>query len=115
MFGSRDDIGGGLGGYTGERPVSRQAVVELPTMQVEFAQLSDQGRTRDHNEDYIGRVLADTPDLARSHGWLFALADGVGGHDDGEVASRVAITSLLTSFRDSRPGEPHAALLPRLI
>ena len=55
------------------------------SMDVEFTQLSDVGRVRQGNEDYAGFVAADTPERARSQGWLFALADGVGGHDLGEV------------------------------
>ena len=51
---------------------------------------------------------------ARSQGWLFVLADGVGGHDRGEVASRIAVDTVVEGFRSSRPGEPHTALLERL-
>ena len=57
-------------------------------LEVEFAQLSDTGPSREHNEDYIGYVRPETPEQARTHGWLFALADGVGGHAAGR--SRVA-------------------------
>jgi PPM family protein phosphatase len=84
-------------------------------MDVEFAQLSDLGRVRQGNEDFLGYVAADSPERARSHGWLFALADGVGGHDLGEVASKTAIESLLEGFRKSVAGELHPALLTSLV
>jgi serine/threonine protein phosphatase PrpC len=84
-------------------------------LEVEFAQFSDTGRTRDHNEDYLGHVQPATPTQAQTHGWLFALADGVGGHDLGEVASRTAVESLLSNFRNSPGGESLAALLRRLV
>src|SRR5260370_41031610 len=84
-------------------------------LQVEFSQLSDTGRRREHNEDYIGHVVPETPELARSRGWLFALADGVGGQDRGEGASRTAVESLLAGFLDADPGELQTALLPRLV
>ena len=84
-------------------------------LEVEFAELTDCGRTREHNEDYLGHVLAETPAQGRTHGWLFALADGVGGQERGEVASQSAIENLLTGFRAAHAGEPHAALLPRLV
>ena len=84
-------------------------------LDVEFAQLSDAGRVRDHNEDYLGHFVPGTPALVRSHGWLFAAADGVGGHDKGEVASRTAIEKLLEGFRNAPGEEPHSSLLPRLV
>ena len=51
----------------------------------------------------------------RTHGWLFALADGVGGQDRGEVASRVAVEALLSGFRKLPPAEPLTTALPRLV
>ena len=84
-------------------------------LDLEFVELTDDGRVRDHNEDYLGYVVPATPALARSHGWLFALADGVGGHEKGEVASKAAIESMLAGFRGSPGGESHSALLPKLV
>jgi protein phosphatase len=84
-------------------------------LDIDFAQISDPGRSRDHNEDYIGCVVADSDARVRSHGWLFALADGVGGHDCGEVASREAVDTLLTGFRKAPGGEHHSGLLTRLV
>jgi PPM family protein phosphatase len=84
-------------------------------LDVEFAQLSDAGRVREHNEDFLGYVTPATPFEARTHGWLFALADGVGGQEKGEVASRAAVESLLAGFRSAAGGEPLAPLLRRLV
>jgi len=84
-------------------------------LDVEFAQLSDPGRIRERNEDYLGRTIPDSPAKGRSHGWLFAVADGVGGHEDGEVASRLAVGTLLAGFQNAVAGEPHAPLLQRLV
>ena len=85
------------------------------SMDVDFAQLSDVGRVRQGNEDYLGHVAPATPEEARSRGWLFAVADGVGGHDLGEVASHTAVECVMAGFRDAPPGESHPALLERLI
>ncbi len=90
-------------------------LVTHPTLDVDFAELSDTGRVRPHNEDYLGHFIPSTPMLVRSHGWLFALADGVGGQDKGEVASHTAVESVLAGFREAPGEEPHSALLSRLI
>jgi len=84
-------------------------------LELEFAHVSDMGRIRQNNEDYLGHVEPATPAQAQSHGWLFAIADGVGGQALGEVASRCAIESVLTNFRNSTGGESHTGLLRRLI
>jgi protein phosphatase len=83
-------------------------------LDLEFAQASDCGRVRDHNEDYLGCVLPEVPE-EDTHGWLFAVADGVGGQDKGEVASRTAVDSLLAGFRRAPRGEQLRSLLPRLV
>jgi protein phosphatase len=43
------------------------------------------------------------------------LADGVGGHDHGEVASKAAIEDLVSGFQSARAAEPLAPLLVRLV
>ena len=49
---------------------------------IEFAEFTDTGRVRDHNEDAIG----SNPDIG-----LMVLADGMGGYNAGEVASGIAV------------------------
>lgn len=84
-------------------------------MDVEFTQFSDLGRVREGNEDYLGYVQPASPEEVRARGWLFALADGVGGHDLGEVASHTAVETLLAGFRESTAGQPHTTLLTSLV
>jgi PPM family protein phosphatase len=85
------------------------------SMYVEFAQLSDVGRVRRGNEDYLGHVAPTTEEEARSRGWLFVVADGVGGHDLGEVASHTAVDSVLAGFREASSSTSHTTLLVRLL
>ena len=86
-----------------------------PTLDLEHAALSDLGRVRTNNEDYFGHALPDSPERASSHGWLFVLCDGVGGHNQGEVASRITVESVLAGFGATRTIDSVESLLVRLI
>lgn len=83
-------------------------------LDVTFAQATHLGN-RANNEDAMGSSLPLSPIQARNRGWLFALADGVGGMDCGEVASAKAIQTLCDGFAASSDGSTLSTLLPRLI
>jgi PPM family protein phosphatase len=54
--------------------------------------VSDAGRVREHNEDTIGT----DPDIG-----LVVLADGMGGYKAGEVASGIAVRTVMTLLKDA--------------
>jgi PPM family protein phosphatase len=84
-------------------------------LDLEFSELSDPGRVRTRNEDYLGHVAPGSPAQARSHGWLFALADGVGGQRQGEVASRAAVQEVLAGFRRAKEMALHKDTLHQIV
>ncbi len=43
------------------------------------------------------------------------LADGVGGEDKGEVASKSAVETIISGFCAAPRGEAHTALMPRIV
>jgi len=96
-------------------PARASEEVRGPLMDVEFAQLSDVGRVRQGNEDYLGFAKPDALNQKQNRGWLFAVADGVGGHDLGEVASHTAIESLLAGFREAQGPDSQSQLLTKLV
>src|ERR1700733_2567347 len=103
-----------LSALPGDKGIHSGGQPSTSGLHVEFAQLSDPGRQRDQNEDYLGHVVPVSPARARSHGWLFVLADGVGGTEKGEIASRAAVEYLTAGFRGASSSEALSALLMRL-
>jgi serine/threonine protein phosphatase PrpC len=79
---------------------------------IAFAELTDTGRVREHNEDAIGSA----PDIG-----LMVLADGMGGYNAGEVASGIAVqivSDLATAGanREERHDvDPHSGLMRQSI
>jgi serine/threonine protein phosphatase PrpC len=83
-------------------PVSAEQAFEL-------ALLSDVGTRRPDNEDSCGHFI-ESPDSV-----VFAVADGVGGYEGGEIASRMAVDILLEAYRESPPDWGAAKRLYRAI
>ncbi|GAC1539073.1 MAG: hypothetical protein NVS3B12_24910 [Acidimicrobiales bacterium] len=75
-----------------------------------WALLSDPGKVREHNEDFAGAHASTAPDDTWDRGPLWVLADGMGGHAAGEVASRVAVETVIGSWTAGTAGAPAAAL-----
>src|SRR3974390_712692 len=84
-------------------------------LELVLGQASDPGKVRTNNEDSLGSFIPNSRHQARSHGFLFAVADGVGGLDLGEVASSTAVSVLTDEFPKAQPGSMLISLLPRLV
>src|ERR1039458_7486402 len=84
-------------------------------LDLQFSQASDFGKVRTNNEDAMGSFIPASRHQARTHGYLFAVADGVGGLDLGEVASATAVSVLVDEFAKAQAGSMLISLLPRLI
>lgn len=67
-------------------------VVRLMQYTLQACGLSDIGLVRQNNEDYWAHILEDN---------FFVLADGMGGHQAGEVASREAVTLLCRLVKEA--------------
>ncbi len=78
---------------------------------VAWAARTDIGRVRSHNEDKFDFYLPeDDPTLAR-RGRLWAVADGMGGHQGGQIASEFALKTLVRAYFAPGPPDHEAALL----
>ena len=58
------------------------------------AQLTDVGKKREHNEDNMAYVIPKDTQVMAMKGALFIVADGMGGHAAGEVASEIAVDTV---------------------
>ncbi len=67
-------------------------------MKLVAASLTDTGRVRPNNEDSMGLYEPSSEKEQRSSGWLFLVADGMGGHKGGEIASSLAVKSIQSAF-----------------
>lgn len=73
------------------------------------AWLSDVGRARDHQEDNTCVVEPTDPAMLQRKGRLYLVADGMGGHNAGEVASQIAVTEIQRAYyADPSPDIPTA-------
>lgn len=61
---------------------------------MEYCYLTDPGMVRDHNEDSVTVVKNISDEI------LLAVADGMGGHRGGEIASSIAINILARRFSE---------------
>jgi PPM family protein phosphatase len=67
-------------------------------LRIEIGQSTDVGRKRTVNEDNLGLLVPPEAGLRSQIGALFVVADGMGGHAKGEVASALAITTVTQTY-----------------
>ena len=65
-------------------------------MKLEFCGKSDIGQKREINQDMLGMYQ-------KEDAGLFVAADGMGGHTDGEKASRLVVAQLADWWKDFSP------------
>ncbi len=93
------------------------AVLPMQVLSVSDAALTDTGRQRRHNEDFFGLAtqisLKQTNQGRKVQGkGLYIVCDGMGGHASGEVASALAVETLLDYFQTHWQGElPDAEII----
>src|SRR6478672_7689638 len=68
-----------------------------------FGAKTDLGQVRENNEDKFDFLEPDEPSVLATKGRVFAVADGMGGHSAGQVASELALNVFTrTYYGDSK-------------
>ncbi|MCX8064125.1 MAG: Stp1/IreP family PP2C-type Ser/Thr phosphatase [Candidatus Hydrogenedentes bacterium] len=75
-------------------------------MRLDVAGISDKGKKKDKNEDYFGIYTPkDTNIKLFEEGALLAVADGLGGHIAGNVASKLAVSIIKDILQEEPPSK----------
>lgn len=82
-------------------------ITQAPELQLQVGGISHTGGRASNEDAILIEETAPSADLPTG-GWVLAVADGMGGHADGEVASSLAIQTLKNAFAES--AQPDAAL-----
>ncbi|MBX7168339.1 MAG: protein phosphatase 2C domain-containing protein [Pirellulales bacterium] len=77
---------------------------------IDYATASDIGLRRTNNQDSHVVVLAGTPEIYAQRGHLFMVADGMGAHAAGELASKLATDSVPHAYLKLVDAAPPEAL-----
>jgi serine/threonine protein phosphatase PrpC len=76
-------------------------------LRLDTGQYSHKGRQRSNNEDWLGSFQPEDPERLAVKGSLFLVADGMGGHQSGELASRRAADLVIRTYmEDPNPDVP---------
>lgn len=63
---------------------------------MKYHYITDTGKLREHNEDSVVAIENESKEI------LLVVADGMGGHNAGEVASSIAVSHIGKRFKSSR-------------
>ncbi len=100
-------------GYTKKAilKVREKSALATKQLRLDVAQLTDVGRKREHNEDNMAYVIPKDQAVMAKKGALFIVADGMGGHAAGEVASEIAVDTVSNVYYQDDGDDAATSLL----
>src|SRR6187549_623815 len=90
--------------------MSNNGNVICPTFVLKHASVSDLGMRRSNNQDSLAVVVTDDVATWATRGHLLIVADGMGAHAAGELASKLAVDNIPHTYFKLRDLYPPAAL-----
>jgi serine/threonine protein phosphatase PrpC len=90
--------------------ISMPVDAKTPRPGIEAARLTDVGRQRANNEDSYLYWEPNSDEDFRRKGRLAVVADGMGGYEGGQEASRLAVESVRSVYDNAFNGDPQATL-----
>lgn len=75
-----------------------------------YSDRTDVGRRRANNQDSKSVLPPSSPQQYRTRGWMFLVADGMGAHAAGEMASGIAAERVPLAYEKSAQHSPPLAL-----
>jgi PPM family protein phosphatase len=85
-------------------PLKVQAIIKMGAR-------TDLGRVRENNEDKWDFFEPEEEDALAARGSFYAVADGMGGHAAGQIASEMALKTIIASYYADNFGDMDDALL----
>lgn len=82
----------------GSTQPEQPAPADARLLDLEAVKLTDVGRVRPHNEDFVDCHIPTDREQIDRKGAMYLVADGMGGHQAGEVASQGAVESVIRSY-----------------
>jgi serine/threonine protein phosphatase PrpC len=103
----RDELVRGWHAYEARLP----AVVPI----LKFAAKTDMGQVRENNEDKFDFYEPEDPSILAARGCLYAVSDGIGGAQAGQIASELLLKNLISGYYDHSSSDLVQALYESVV
>lgn len=80
----------------------REYEVKMPKIHpvIKFAAKTDMGQVRENNEDKFDFYEPENPAILAARGCFYAVSDGIGGAQAGQIASEIVLKHLVAGYYD---------------